>query len=382
MSKPLEGILVIDMSQFLSGPSASLRLADLGARVIKIERKGSGDLCRNLYISNVEMNGESSMFQAINRNKESFEADLKNPTDNNAVFQLISKADVFIQNFRPGVIERLGFSYTALKAIKPDIIYAEISGYGKKGPWKDKPGQDLLVQARSGITALTGNQDSDPTPMGIAVADIFAGSHLTQGILAAIFQRDISGEGCKVEVSLLESVLDLQFEMITTFYQDGGQPTVRTKTNNAHAYLGAPYGIYKSQNGYLAIAMAFIPVLGDLLKCPALLVFENTQSWFDQRNEIKKILANHLLTQPTEHWLSKLEPADIWCAEVMNWHKLMQSEGFLSLDMLQKVQMTDGYVYETTRCPIRIDGALLTSTKGAPKLGEDTNVISQAFLAN
>lgn len=382
MSKPLEGILVIDMSQFLSGPSASLRLADLGARVIKIERKGSGDLCRNLYISNVEMNGESSMFQAINRNKESFEADLKNPIDKKAVFQLISKADVFIQNFRPGVIERLGFSYTALKAIKPDIIYAEISGYGKKGPWKDKPGQDLLVQARSGITALTGNQDSDPTPMGIAVADIFAGSHLTQGILAAIFQRDISGEGCKVEVSLLESVLDLQFEMITTFYQDGGQPTVRTKTNNAHAYLGAPYGIYKSQNGYLAIAMASIPVLGNLLECPALLVFENTQSWFDQRNEIKKILANHLLTQPTEHWLSKLEPADIWCAEVMNWHKLMQSEGFLSLDMLQKVQMTDGYVYETTRCPIRIDGELLTSTKGAPKLGEDTNVISQAFLAN
>lgn len=311
MSKPLEGILVIDMSQFLSGPSASLRLADLGARVIKIERKGSGDLCRNLYISNVEMNGESSMFQAINRNKESFEADLKNPIDKKAVFQLISKADVFIQNFRPGVIERLGFSYTALKAIKPDIIYAEISGYGKKGPWKDKPGQDLLVQARSGITALTGNQDSDPTPMGIAVADIFAGSHLTQGILAAIFQRDISGEGCKVEVSLLESLLDLQFEMITTFYQDGGQPTVRTETNNAHAYLGAPYGIYKSQNGYLAIAMASIPVLGDLLECPALLVFENAQSWFDQRNEIKKILANHLLAQPTEHWLSKLEPADI-----------------------------------------------------------------------
>src|SRR4051812_14150141 len=138
----LDDILVIDFSQFLSGPSASLRLADLGARVIKIERPVSGDICRQLYTSNVIMNGESSVFHAINRNKESFAADLKNEDDRAAIIELIKSADVMMHNFRPGVIERLQLSYEDVKRINPAIIYGEISGYGKEGPWKNKPGQD------------------------------------------------------------------------------------------------------------------------------------------------------------------------------------------------------------------------------------------------
>lgn len=147
----LEDIVVLDFSQFLSGPSAGLRLADMGARVIKIERKDTGDICRELYVSDVRVEGESTIFHAINRNKESFAADLKDEDDRLQVLQLIEQADVVLHNFRPGVMKRLGFDYQTVKALNPSVVYAEISGYGSEGPWKDKPGQDLLLQAVSGL---------------------------------------------------------------------------------------------------------------------------------------------------------------------------------------------------------------------------------------
>ena len=233
--KPLEDILIIDLSQFLSAPSATLRLADLGARVIKVERPETGDICRQLYVSNVILNGESSVFRAINRNKESFQADLKNEIDKQRVLKLIEKADVLVHNFRPGVIERLGFDYETIKKINPSVVYGDISGYGSEGPWKAKPGQDLLVQSLSGLTWLNGIDGSGPTPVGLAVVDILSGAHLVQGILAALIKRAKTGEGSKVSVSMLESILDFQFESITTFYHDGGAPTVRPKSNSAHA---------------------------------------------------------------------------------------------------------------------------------------------------
>ncbi|MBB3697381.1 CoA transferase [Flammeovirga yaeyamensis] len=378
--KPLQDILVIDLSQYLSGPCCTLKLADLGARVIKIERPNTGDSCRSMYVSNLNMNGESSIFRAINRNKESFCADLKNYSDKKKILKLITKADVLVHNFRPGVIKRLGLDYDAVKVLNPSIIYGEISGYGKEGPWKKKPGQDLLVQALSGVTMLSGNANKGPVPLGLAMADMLSGGHLAQGILAGLVQKGKSGKGCKVSVNMLESMLDLQFETVTTYYHDGGQPTQRTESNNAHAYLGAPYGIYQTADGYLALAMGAIPQLGELLQCFDLLVYQEVSSWYDQRDKIKQTLADHLKTETTEHWLSILEPADIWCADVMDWERLFEHDGFKVLQMLQTVKMSDGYKYQTTRCPIKIDGRLLTSEKGSPALGEDTDKIEDEFL--
>src|SRR5215218_2456761 len=142
---PLQGLLVIDLSQFLSGPSAALRLADLGARVIKVERPGGGDICRSLYLSDTEIGGDSTLFHAINRSKESLALDLKQPEDVAALKKLLLKSDIVLQNFRPGVIERLGLDYKAVKAINPGIVYASITGYGSEGPWMQRPGQDLLA---------------------------------------------------------------------------------------------------------------------------------------------------------------------------------------------------------------------------------------------
>ena len=206
--RPLEGVLVVDFSQFLSGPSASLRLADLGARVIKIERPDGGDLCRQLYISNLEVDGDSTLFHSINRNKESFSADLKQVEDRERVRALLKHADVMIQNFRPGVIEKLGFDYASVSQLNSRIVCGEITGYGKLGPWKNKPGQDLLVQSLAGLPWLSGDATASPVPFGIAVVDLFAGADLAQGILACLVRRGITGTGGRVEVSLLEAILD------------------------------------------------------------------------------------------------------------------------------------------------------------------------------
>ncbi|WP_366183785.1 CaiB/BaiF CoA-transferase family protein [Flavobacterium ovatum] len=378
--KPLQDILIVDLSQFLSAPSATLRLADLGARVIKVERPETGDICRQLYVSNVILNGESTVFRAINRNKESFQADLKVEKDKAQVLKLIEKADVLVHNFRPGVIERLGFDYETIKKINPSIVYGDISGYGDEGPWKSKPGQDLLVQSLSGVTWLNGKISDGPVPVGLAIVDILAGAHLAQGILAGLIKKAKTGEGSKVSISMLESILDFQFESITTFYHDGGAPTIRPESNSAHAYLGAPYGVYQTASGYMSLAMGAIPFVGELIGCDALAAYPERASWFTERNEIKKILANHLLTNTTEHWLSLLEPADIWCAKIMNWDELFAHDGFKILEMIQKVKMGDGFEYETTRCPIKIDGQYMKSSLGSPALGEHTQAIIKEML--
>lgn len=380
--KPLERMLVIDFSQFLAGPSASLRLADLGARVIKIERPAGGDLCRQLYVSNLELDGDSTIFHTINRNKESFAADLKKPEDREIVRSLVSRADVVIQNFRPGVMEKLGFHYEAVKQYNARVVYGEVTGYGKVGPWRDKPGQDLLAQCLTGLPWLNGDASQPPVPFGLAIADMFAGAHLVQGILACLVRRGVTGEGAKVEVSLMESVLDFQFEVITTHLNDGGLPPARSSVNNAHAYLGAPYGIYATADGYLALAMGSVSRLGELLGCPELLEFTDVKRYFTERDRIKGILARHLAAQTTQYWLSILEPADVWCSDVYTWKRLMEHEAFRVLDFVQEVSRRDGVTLPTTRCPIRIDGEIYKSPIGAPSLGQHTAAILHEFVGS
>ncbi len=368
--RPLDGLLVLDFSQFLAAPSAALRLADLGARVIKIERPEGGDLCRQLYISNLELEGDSTLFHSINRNKESFAANLKDSDDLSTVKKLIAKADVLIHNFRPGVMERIGLSFEDAKALNPKLVYGTVSGYGQEGPWRDKPGQDLLAQSYSGLAWLSGNADQGPVPMGLAIADMFAGAHLAQGILAGLVRRGISGKGALIEVSLMESILDYQFEVITTYLNDGGRLPERSKINNAHAYLGAPYGIYETQEGFLSLAMGDLEKLGDLLSLD-LSAYSDPKTWFSKRDDIKAQLKIHLKTQTAAYWLSKLEPADYWCAEVYTWDRLFEHDGFKALQMVQTVDLPSGAKLETLRCPIRVDREILFSNKAAPKIGED-----------
>ncbi|WOO42701.1 CaiB/BaiF CoA-transferase family protein [Rubellicoccus peritrichatus] len=380
MNLPLKGLTVLEFSQYLAGPYAGLRLADLGARVIKIERPGAGDACRKLATKNLFVDGDSLVFHTINRNKESYAANLKDANDLDKVRALIAQADVMTHNFRPGVMEKIGLDYEKVKAINPRIVYGDVTGYGKEGSLKNKPGQDLLAQSISGITWLTGDADDPPVPFGLAAADMLCGTHLAQGILAALVQRGKTGIGSHVEVNLLESLIDVQFEVLTAYLNDGKKLPQRAVEDNAHAYLSAPYGIYETNDGHIAIAMGSLERLGELIGCSKLsMQVANSDDAFDKRDELKAILSRHLKTRSTDDWLAILEPADYWCSDVFNYARLMNHDGYKAVAMEQSVQREGAPSIRTLRCPIRIDGERIYNDAAAPVLGNDNFEIETAF---
>ncbi len=377
MNLPLSGLVVLEFSQYLSGPSAGLRLADLGARVIKIERPKGGDAGRKLAIKDLWVDDNSLLFHTINRNKESFTADLKNKDDLATIKKLIAKADVLIHNFRPEVMGKNGLDFKTVQEINPRLVYAEISGYGKKGPWKNKPGQDLLVQSLAGLAFTTGNGTNGPVPFGISVADILCGAQLVQGILGALIRRQKTKTGALIEVSLMESLLDFQFELLTTYYATHQQPK-RSKVANGQPLLSAPYGIYATADGFIALAMMDIYLLADAIHCEELKQFSKEQA-FSARDEIKTVLADHLIKQNTNTWLADLQLEGLWAMEVFDWEMMTNHEAYQSLDMEQMIKVADKEII-TTRCPIRINGQKLVSAKPAPQLGEHNEQLQHDFI--
>ena len=376
--RPLEGVVVLEFCQFLAGPSAGLKLADLGARVIKIERPVKGEACRQLSIKDLFVDENSLLFHTINRNKDSFAADLKNPEDLELVKKLIAKADIMTHNFRPGVMDKIGLAFADAITINPKIIYGVVSGYGDQGPWAKKPGQDLLVQSLSGLAWLSGKKSQGPVPFGLSVADIICGNHLVQGLLAALLKRAKTNKGVLVEVSLIESILDVQFEAITSYLNDGGKLQERGDVaGSAHAFLSAPYGVYKTQDGYLSLAM------GDLMYISALLevnleMYKEKHLWFEFRDEIRTLLSDRLAQKTTDHWLQLLQEKGVWCGKVLNYQDLDQID--FGMPMKQTIENSDNKKIVTTRSPIQLDGEILMSRKAAPKVGEHNKTILETII--
>lgn len=383
---PLEGIRVLDFSQFLAGPVAALRLADLGATVIKVERPGGGDIGRRLAFAGRVADGDTVSFHAMNRNKLGITADLKDPADLERMKGLIAHADVLIQNFRPGVMERIGLDVESVRMINPALVYASASGYGDAGPWMDRPGQDLLAQAVSGVAWLSGSREAGPVPFGLSIADHLTSCHLAQGVTALLLRRVRTGLGGLVQTSLLESMLDLQFELLSTHLNDASVTVQRNGSHSAHAFLPAPYGTYPTSDGYLALAMNPIPRVGELLGIEYLQNLTDEQAWWDERDEIEELLACHLRTDTTARWLELLDAADVWCAPVLTLEQLVEHAGFASIQMTQQVRrpgvVTESgadLVLTTTRSPIRIDGHRLANAAPAPKLGQHNDQVASAF---
>lgn len=371
---PLDGITVLDLSQFLAGPVAALRLADLGARVIKIERPGVGDPGRQLAFAGRMAGGDSMSFHVMNRNKQSVTADLKQPDDLAFVVELVRDADVLIHNFRPGVMERLGLDYASVSQINPQLVYGSVSGYGDTGPLADRPGQDLLAQAVTGLPWLNGSSDDPPRPVGLAVADHLASCHLAQGITALLVRRFRTGRGGLVQTSLLESLLDLQFELLTTRLNDPTVSVRRKGPRSAHAFLSAPYGTYPTANGWLALAMNPVPELGALLGVPELVEMSDPSEWWDRQAEIEGLISHRLLSRTRDEWLEILDAADVWCAPVLTLEELLEHDGFAAIAMTQQLEGR-GVALTTTRSPIRLDGRVLRHEAPAPGLGEHDKVI-------
>ncbi|GAF04502.1 CaiB/BaiF CoA transferase family protein [Saccharicrinis fermentans] len=319
------------------------------------------------------------VFHTANRNKQSYAANLKDPADLDKVKKLIAKADVMTHNFRPGVMDKIGLDYDTVAAINPKIVYGVVSGYGAKGPWAKKPGQDLLIQSLSGLVHLSGNADDNPTPSGLATSDIFTGVHLVQGILAALIQRNKTGKGALVEVSLLESTLDIQFEVITTYLNDGNKLPQRAKKGNAHAYLDAPYGIYKTKDSYIAIALISLDELTKVMGVELPEAYADKATWFVKRDEIMAFLSPYFEKETNAHWLGIFEGLDLSCSDIYTYRDLFNHEGYRVLKMDQEVETSDGITMRTTRCPIRIDGQRSFHRKSAPKPGEDNVLIEKEF---
>ncbi|PWS33260.1 CaiB/BaiF CoA transferase family protein [Pedobacter paludis] len=383
MNKPLEGILVLEFCQFLAGPSAGLKLADLGARVIKIERPNGGDACRQLSIKNLFVGDDSLLFHTINRNKDSYAADLKNPEDLAQLKKLISKADIMTHNFRPGVMEKIGLDYANVQQLNNKIIYGMVTGYGSEGPWKNKPGQDLLVQSVSGLAYLSGSDIDGPVPFGLSVSDIMCGNHLAQGLMAGLIKRAKTNKSVLVEVSLLESILDVQFEVLTTHLNDGGKLPERSLVKgSAHAYLSAPYGMYETLNGYLAMAMGNLENISALINCDISDLYFHPNDAFENRDQLILRLAETFKTHDTQYWLNLLESNGIWCAEVLDYQKATTLNAYKSLDIEQNLDLGKGKNIKTTVSPIKLDGSKLKSAKPAPKLGFNNREINQEFGIN
>ncbi len=377
---PLAGVTVLDFSQFLAGPSCALRLSDLGARVIKVERREGGDACRGLYLADMAFDQDSALFHAINRGKQSYAADLKDPEELEAVKRLVARADVLIHNFRPGIMDRLGLGWSDIAALNPRLIYAGVSGYGPEGPWRDKPGQDLLVQSLSGIAWLSGEGGGPPVPAGLSITDMMAGAQLCQGILALLVRRGITGKGGRVDISLIETAIDLQFEHLSVHLNRDEAMPARSGIANGNVYLAAPYGIYATADGWLALAMTPVDKLGGVIGLPALAGFA-PDTWFAERDAIKALIRDHLATLRSAAWLALLEPAGIWAAPVLDWPALRIEPAFAALHAIQTVRSPDGAELSLTRCPIRVDGEILTSSRAAPRLGADRAAIDQEIAA-
>lgn len=331
---PLEGVRIADFSQLYQGPLATMILADLGADVIKVEGP-RGDFMRTWSLGDGYLTGESLSFLAVNRNKRSICLDLKTAAGAVAARRLVATADVVIENFRPGVMDRLGLGYDTLSAEHPELVYCASSGYGRTGPYRDFPGQDLLVQALGGTMWLNGRQDDPPTAVGFGIADVAGGFHIVYGVLAALFERSRSGLGQRVDVNLLSSLLALQGHEFSYFLNTGHEPT-RPMANGTAAYTGSPLGVYRTADGYLAIAMMPVARLAGLIGEDALLHLDSANV-MDRRDELHGILEQRFRTVSTAQWLVTLRAADVWCAPVQTFAEVAKDPQVEHNEMIRTI---------------------------------------------
>lgn len=331
---PLSGIKIADFTQLYQGPLATQVLSDMGAEIIKIEPP-KGDFFRNWAIGDKYINGESISFMSVNRNKRSIVLDLKQENGIKVAKEIIKNSDVVIENFRPGVMQRLGLGFEKLQEINPRVIYCASSGYGTSGPYFDYPGQDLLIQAITGTMWLNGRLEDPPVAVGFGLADVTGGLHIVMGTLAAIIERQTSGQGQRVDVNLLNSQLTMLTHEVTYFANTRERP-VRPKANSTGAYTGAPLGIYQTKDGFIVIAMMSISKLAKLVDAPNLFDNNSTND-IPRRGEIHAELESKFKMKSVEEWLPILRAADVWCAQVKTFEQMIEDEQVLWNKMIRTI---------------------------------------------
>lgn len=376
MNGALSGLRVLDFSHLLFGPFASQMLGDLGADVIKVERYERGDLFREIPpFFNEKVGGiENPSFLAWNRNKRSLSVDMKHPEGKAILLELAAKADVILQNFRPGVIDKLGFGYEALSRVNPGLIYCSGSGYGESGPYLTRPGQDLLLQGLSGLMSLTGRAGTSPTPLGVSIADQLGSYHMVYGILAALHHRTRTGRGQKVEVDLLRALLAHQMQEFVTILNTGRR-FERPASGIAHPGMPAPFGAYRTADGFLNIAMNPFPTLCEALEAPELLRYDDPATLFERRDEVHAAIEVVTARRPTAHWMQRLLALDLWCGEVVQQADVPEDPQVRHMNAFTSVEHPEIGEIRTVNVPITFSGTPGAVTRHPPSVGEHTREI-------
>ncbi|MFC7397232.1 CaiB/BaiF CoA transferase family protein [Chelatococcus sp. GCM10030263] len=350
----LEGIRILSFNHFLMGPVGIQFLADLGADVIAVEPP-DGAFQRKWGGANKAVDGQTMLLLAGNRNKRSLTLDLKTPEGIAIARKLITTADVIAENFRPGVMDKLDLGYEAIRAIKPDIVYASASGYGPDGPYAKNPGQDLIIQAISGLATITGSREQGPRAVGVSAVDHHGAALFAAGILAALLRRERTGRGGRVDVSLLSAAIDLQLESFTCYLNGARPEDVRQPGPIAGWYYGAPYGIYATQDNFIAISLGSLDALHAALEVPAEERVPETDA-YTRRDEAARAIARAVARRTTAEWGAIFGRAGIWHAPVRDYPEVVEDPQVRHNVSFQTVPGATGAPITLVSHPIRYDG--------------------------
>ncbi len=376
---PLAGIRVIDLTRVLAGPFCSMSLGDMGAEIIKVEEPGKGDDTRGWPPF---AGGEATYFMSVNRNKKSLTLNMKAPEGQAILRALIAKADVVLENFRPGTMERLGFGYDVLRKTNPRLIYCSISGFGESGPESSRPGYDLIVQGESGVMDLTGFADGPPVKVGNSIGDLVAGMAAAQGVTLALLSRSKSGKGQKVEIGMLDVMASLLTYQAGLYWNAGGRPTRR---GNQHPSI-VPYEVFQAQDAYMTLGVAnnslferMCRAIGreELAKDPR---FDSEANRVTNREALVPLLNSVFSTRPASDWLKRLDEAGVPAGRIKTVAEVCDSEHLRARGMFVSLNHPKAGAVTAMGVPIRLWDTPGAAQAPAPLLGQHTDEILTGLL--
>jgi crotonobetainyl-CoA:carnitine CoA-transferase CaiB-like acyl-CoA transferase len=350
----LSGIQVVSFNHFLMGPRGIQILADMGADVICVESL-QGGFQRRFGGAKTSVDGDGTSFHLAGRNKRNIALNLKHEKGVEIARALIAKTDVVTENFRPGVMERLGLGYDQLSRLNPALIYAAATGFGASGPGADRPGQDLLIQALSGLAMISGTRTSGPRPVGVSIADHHGAALYALGILGALIRRQSSGKGCFVDVDLMSAAIDLQVESYVCYLNGNYQESLLSPEHIGGWYNAAPYGMYAARDGHLAISHCDLGILADGLDLPELKAFINSDL-FDCREEVAGLIAEKIRGLDRDQVLSSLSSLEVWCAPVNDYDSVVNDPQVQHNQNFISTTSAKGSPLNLVNHPIRYDG--------------------------
>lgn len=366
----LSGYRVLDCSIAMAGPFAAQRLGDLGADVVKVEPT-TGEWQRHTAAGGARGNKINVSFLSLNRNKRSLAVDLKNAEGKAVLMELVKTADVFLQNYRPGVAKRLGVDYESLSKINPKLIYVSMSGYGEDGPYVNNPGQDLILQGMSGAMLSAGRAGEPPLPAGQFLVDAITAYTAFEGVLAALLHRERTGEGQLVQVNMLDAITTLQMQELSV-YTVGKKPQARSAEPHAHSFIRSPYGAFATSDGYIIVAFPSLKNFGEVIGEDSFLTMNDEIDTWAHRDEIFARTRERLKHKTSAEWLTLFRAADVWAGPVYGYADLVEDPQIKhNGTFVEYDHPTEGHV-KTPGFPIKFSKTPSIVERGAPLTGEHT----------